>query len=179
MTPQGRFMSNLDKKQRAKLIFAAVTFGLAVGALAWQFAGGGRGEPVDYFYDLSERELFTAPKDAVPPIRGVNDEIEDGVRAVVIALDGNPRTRDRSALKVAYLETNSPELKLMFTQRRDVMEQGGQGMAFDRNFVRAHTLVRAPDGDEWFSIMSDEGADIVAVIAEPGPDGKVPVICIP
>src|SRR5206468_12366481 len=56
-----------------------------------------------YFYDLSEKKLFTAPRTLVPPIKGINDAIEDGVRAVVISTTGN--CREKSSLKVAYLET--------------------------------------------------------------------------
>ena len=62
-----------------------------------------------YFYDLSEKKLFTAARTSVPPIKGINDAVEDGVRAVVISTTGN--CRDKSCLKVAYLETFSPELK--------------------------------------------------------------------
>ena len=31
-----------------------------------------------YFYDLSERKLFVAPRTLVPPIRGINNDEPDG-----------------------------------------------------------------------------------------------------
>ena len=41
--------------------------------------------PKAFFYDLSKGELFTADANLIPPIRGVDNAEEDGVRAVVIA----------------------------------------------------------------------------------------------
>src|SRR6266540_2589731 len=62
-----------------------------------------------YFYDLSERKLFAAPRTRVPPIRGINNEELDGMRAIVVSASGDPK--DKANLKIAYLEKYAPELK--------------------------------------------------------------------
>jgi len=171
-------LDKLDKKQKIKLAAAIVMLAIASAVTTWRFMQSrDSGPPVDFFYDLSERELFTAPKDAIPPIRGINDEQEDGVRAVVIAADGNPKTR--GARKIVYLETNSPQLKAALVARNQAMARGEKIRGFDRQFVRANTMVRAPDEQQWYSITSQEGLDIVSALNQPGPDGKYPVICQP
>src|SRR2546427_3479791 len=65
-----------------------------------------------YFYDLSERKLFVAPRTPVPPIRGINNDEPDGMRAIVISTSGNPK--DKASQKIAYLEKYAPELKQQF-----------------------------------------------------------------
>ena len=62
-----------------------------------------------FFYDLSERKLFAASREALPPIRGLNNAEEDGVRAIVIAPGGDPK--DLAGRKIAYLEKYAPEFK--------------------------------------------------------------------
>ena len=55
-----------------------------------------------YFYDLSERKLFVAPRTLVPPIRGINNDEPDGMRAIVISTSGDPK--DKAGQRIAYLE---------------------------------------------------------------------------
>ena len=64
---------------------------------------------LEYFYDESEQKLFTAPAGSIPPIKGINDDQLDGVRAIVIAPKG--KRGDESAHRIAYLEKWSPQLK--------------------------------------------------------------------
>src|SRR5262245_62060342 len=101
-----------------------------------------------YFYDLSEKKLFTAPRNSVPPIRGANDAVEDGVRAVVVSMTGN--CRDKSSLKVAYLETFSPELK---RQMESAQRSGGSPL-MSRAMALGHRLVKRPTDTNWFSMDS-------------------------
>src|SRR5258706_5028097 len=62
-----------------------------------------------FFYDLSEKKLFPASREELPPIRGLNNQEEDAVRAIVISVNGNPK--DKASLKIAYLEKYAPEFK--------------------------------------------------------------------
>src|SRR2546427_350615 len=73
-----------------------------------------------YFYDLSERKLFVAPRTLVPPIRGINNDEPDGMRAIVIS--GNPK--DQASRKIAYLEKYAPELKQQFEAMQSGQESG-------------------------------------------------------
>ncbi len=61
-----------------------------------------------FFYDLSEKKLFAASRELLPPIRGLKGKEEDAVRAVVIS-SGNPK--EKANQKIAYLEKYAPELK--------------------------------------------------------------------
>src|SRR6266404_4514693 len=69
-----------------------------------------------FFYDLSEKKLFAASREALPPIRGLNDQEEDAVRAVVVSASANPD--DPANRSIAYLEKYAPELKHSLEQVR-------------------------------------------------------------
>ena len=60
----------MDRRTRWQLILSAVL--LAGAVLLWlRFLSGDRtGSERAYFYDLSEQQLYTAPRTLVPPIRG-------------------------------------------------------------------------------------------------------------
>src|SRR6266498_1799255 len=75
-----------------------------------------------YFYDLSERKLFVASRTLVPPIRGINNDEPDGMRAIVISTSGNPK--DKASRKIAYLEKYAPELKQQFEDMQSGRESG-------------------------------------------------------
>ena len=92
-----------------KLSAAAVLVIVAVVLLMKIFRSQRELEGMAYFYDLSEQKLFVAPRTSVPPIRGLNNDEPDGVRAIVVSTSGDPR--DQQARKIAYLEKYSPELK--------------------------------------------------------------------
>ncbi|HSW44070.1 MAG TPA: hypothetical protein VLM89_00695, partial [Phycisphaerae bacterium] len=38
-----------------------------------------------WYYDQSEGELYTVPRETIPPHKGIGGEKNDGVRAVVVA----------------------------------------------------------------------------------------------
>src|SRR5216117_2248098 len=76
-----------------------------------------------YFYDLRERKLFVAPRTLVPPIRGINNDEPDGMRAIVISTSGDPK--DKASQKIAYLEKYAPELKQQFESMQSGQAAGG------------------------------------------------------
>src|SRR5690242_13734097 len=69
-----------------------------------------------FFYDMSEKKLFAASRELLPPIRGLKGNKEDAVRAVVIS-SGNPK--GKADQKIAYLEKYAPELKLHLKKVRE------------------------------------------------------------
>lgn len=135
-----------------------------------------------WFYDQSERRLYEAPRDAVPPDKGVGGARGDGVRAVVIAFRGEEQ--DSAKRKIAYLETNTPELKAIFERVRAARGAGrpyqGPMPSRDSDFFRTNTLVRLVDEPTWHPLGSPEGRRITTewqTLRSPG--GQPPVICLP
>lgn len=164
---------SVSRTQTLQLVIALVLF---AGAGAIWFVFGSRDAGIvdkDFFYDLSERRLFVASRDALPPIRGLNDAEEDAVRAVVISVTGQPR--DKRSHQIAYLEKYTPEWK----RQVEVARATGEAPALSRAGAQWHRLVRLPDGDQWHPVASPEGEAIVSGWARPGPDGITPVICTP
>jgi hypothetical protein len=160
-------------KTRIQWAVAVVLIGIA-GWRFWVFIGSQSG-PAEkaYFYDLSERKLFVAARGLVPPIRGINDPTEDGVRAVVIAPPG--RCGDATVRRIAYLETSSPELK----QALEAAKASGQPPAIGRGAAQGLRWVRRETDAEWVSLTSEEGERIVSEWAVPGADGQSPSVCTP
>lgn len=161
------------RSQSLKFAAAAALFGVA-GLLVWRFLqdDGGVSEKA-FFYDLSEQKLFVAERGLVPPIRGVNDAEEDGVRAVVISTNGRPG--DRRTWTVAYLETCTPELKQQLTAAR----AAGTAPEISRTAAQTLRLVRRPQDREWVSLTTPEGERIVSEWATAGEGDSAPVVCTP
>ena len=128
-----------------------------------------------YFYDLSQQKLFPAPRSSVPPIRGIDNDELDGVRAIVISENGNPA--DRKHRRIAYLEKYTPQLKAQF----EAIQKNGATVSTSirREDVPASTLVRRLTDRDWYPMDSAEGEKIVAEWNIPGPDGNYPVVCVP
>ena len=125
-----------------------------------------------YFYDLSEKKLFATAREALPPIRGLNDDEEDAVRAVVVSPNANPK--DEGSRKIAYLEKYAPEFKEQLEKVRS-----GQTEPLPRGSRNALRFVRRVDDTEWHAVSSPEGEKILTEWNVPGPDGKFPVVCSP
>jgi len=125
-----------------------------------------------FFYDLSEKKLFAASREALPPIRGLNNAEEDAVRAVVIAPGGNPK--DKASRKIAYLEKYAPEFKEQLAKVR-----AGQADPLPRGSRNDLRFVRRVDDAEWHRISSPEGEKIMTEWNTAGPDGKYPIVCVP
>ena len=172
----------VDKNQSAlemtranapKLVFALLLFSVA-GFFVWRFIQENRGPSEKaFFYDLSEKGLFTESRKAVPPIKGINDSAEDGVTAVVISTTGHPK--DKKSWKIAYLEKYSPELKAAMEKA----QRTGEPPEIGRALAQKLRFVRTEEDPGWHSLDSPEGEKIVSQWATPGPNGITPVVCTP
>ena len=162
----------MNKANVLKLALALVLLGGA-GFLALRFFRQDDGiAETTFFYDLSEKKLFAAPREALPPIRGLNNAEEDAVRAVVIAPNGNPK--DVRARKIAYLEKYAPEFKRQLEQVRS-----GQANPLPRGARDAYRFVKRVEDAEWRALNSPEGEKILNEWNVSGPDGKFPAVCTP
>ncbi len=131
-----------------------------------------------YFYDLQEQQLFIAPKGSIPPINGIKGAAMSGVRAIVIATNGDPA--DKRHLQIAYLEKYSPDIKQLFEEVRQARVAGrSEEGRIDRRQVHANTFVRRLKDSEWQSLETPEGKNIASEWNQPGPDGRAPVVCSP
>ena len=95
------------------------------------------------------------------------------MRAVVVAPAG--KCDDPEARRIAYLETNAPELK----QALDAARASGKEPAISRGQAQSLRLVRRVTDAEWFSLATAEGEQIVSEWVVPGPDGQSPAVCTP
>ncbi len=162
----------MNKSSVFKLGLALVLLGGA-GFMAYRYFQQDDGVAENtFFYDLSEKKLFAAPREALPPIRGLNDAEEDAVRAVVIAPNGNPK--DESGRKIAYLEKYAPEFKRQLEQVRN-----GQATPLPRGARNAYRFVKRVEDTEWRALDSPEGEKILNEWNVPGPDGRFPAVCTP
>ncbi|MBI2928114.1 MAG: hypothetical protein HYY24_20780 [Verrucomicrobia bacterium] len=163
----------MKSNDAGKLVIAMVILGVA-GVLLWRFASDESGvSEKAFFYDVSEKKLFAGPRTAVPPIKGINDNTEDAVRAVVISTNGQPE--DKSSRTIAYLEQYSPELK---RQMEEAQRTGGSPM-MGRGLAQSHRFVRRVGDAQWFSLATPEGEKVVTEWAVPGANGITPVVCAP
>ena len=125
-----------------------------------------------FFYDLSEKKLFAASREALPPIRGLNNAEEDAVRAVAIAYGDNPK--EKGSRKIAYLEKYAPEFKAHLEKVR-----AGQAEPLARNARNAFRFVKRVEDADWHAVSSPAGEKILAEWNMAGPDGKFPTVCTP
>lgn len=162
----------MNKSNAFKLGLALVFLGGA-GFMAYRHfqQDDGIGEST-FFYDLSEKKLFAAPRESLPPIRGLDGTEEDAVRAVVVAPNGNPK--DKSARKIAYLEKYAPEFKQRIEQARN-----GTAEPMPRDARNAYRFVKRVEDSEWHALNTSEGEKILAEWNVAGPDGNYPVVCVP
>lgn len=126
-----------------------------------------------FFYDLSEKKLFTAARTLVPPIKGLNNADEDAVRAVVVSTTGKPE--DKSSWKIAYLEKYSPELK----QQMEAAQATGTSPQMGRGNAQAHRFVRRVDDPQWFPLNTAEAEQVLGELTRPGSNGLTPVVVAP
>lgn len=126
-----------------------------------------------FFYDASAGRIFTGPRDAPPPIRGVDGPEEDGFRAVVLSTTGKPA--DRKSWQVAYLEKFSPELR----EKTREAQRTGEALAMGRMVSQGHRFVRRVEDSAWHALDTPEGEAISTAWARPGPEGITPVLCTP
>jgi hypothetical protein len=124
-----------------------------------------------FFYDMSEKKLFAASRESLPPIRGLKGNDENAVRAIVVS-SGNPK--DKANQKIAYLEKYAPELKQHLAKVR-----AGQAEPLPRGARDSYRFVKRLEDGEWHTVNSPEGERILGEWNVPGPDGKFPIVCVP
>jgi len=164
------------KDKTAMMLVLAIAL-LAGAAFRFSVFLGERGQRDEnaYFYDLSERKLFVAPRTRVPPIRGINNEEPDGMRAIVISTSGNPKDK-----KIAYLEKYAPELKQQFEAMQSGQEsRAPSGGRISRGAAQSFIFVRRLNEESWYPVNSMEGEKIMTEWQIPGADGKTPFVCAP
>lgn len=154
-----------------KVLVAVGLLGLAGYGFARFFGSSSGVSEKEFFYDLSEKKLFSTSREALPPIRGLNDAQEDAVRAVVISR-GNPE--DKSSRTIAYLEKYAPELKKSITEVR-----AGKAEPLPSAVRNGYRLVKRVEDAEWHPVATPEGQAILNGWNVAGPDGKFPVVCTP
>ena len=128
---------------------------LAAAVVAFRNVTADRG-PQDWFYDLSEARLYTAPLGSITPLPGVGGESGDGVEAKVVAPEGE--CGKAASRKVVYLVTYTEEYQRLKAESKD---SGQLNETANRSFQVANTLVRRPTDSQWFASDSEEGVKIV------------------
>lgn len=162
----------MTKPTLAKLALAVVLLaGAAYGFYRHLNRPTGVSE-LTFFYDLSEQKLFTASREALPPIRGLNDATEDAVRAVVICPADVPDTPENR--KIAYLEKYAPELKASLEQVRE-----GKAEPLPSKVRNGYRFVKRPEDTQWHAANSPDGEKILNSWNIAGADGKSPTVCVP
>jgi len=162
--------------QAVKLALSVIAIAVAGFFLVRFFLSQRQPDEKAYFYDVSEAKLFVASRQAVPPIRGIDNAEEDGFRAVVISTNGNPA--DKRSLKIAYLEKYSPELK-----RQIEAMQGTNAPPLDQRIDRVEaqsfTFVRRLNEMQWHPVNSPEAEKIMGEWLVADTIGQTPVVCVP
>jgi len=162
----------MKKSQLPQLLLAVILLaGAGFGFYRFLRNDSGISEQT-FFYDLSAKKLFAAPREALPPIRGVDSPEADAVRAIVICISGNlAKEADR---RIAYLEKYTPELKQSLE-----LVRAGKAEPLPRGQRKGYVFVKRAEDNDWFRSDSPEGEQIITGWNVPGPDGKMPVVCVP
>ena len=161
----------MNKSNAVKIVLAVALLGGAALMLARFLRSNNDIVEETFFYDMSEKKLFAASRELLPPIRGLKGNEEDAVRAVVIS-SGNPK--DKANQKIAYLEKYAPELKQHLEKVRD-----GKAEPLPRGARDSYRFVKRLEDGEWHTVNSPEGEKILGEWNVPGPDGKFPIVCVP
>lgn len=163
-------MTGRDKAMAAG---AVVLMGLAAWGI-WRFLHEDTGvSEKAFFYDLSEQKLFVADRGSIAPIRGINDAIEDGVRAVVISTNGQPQMK--RSWHIAYLEMYAPELKAALV----AAQKSGAQPAVSRSDAQGMRLVKRVADANWVALSSPEGERIASEWVHLAAPGTQAVVCSP
>lgn len=176
---------NAQVKSFLKLAFAVALAAAAIALVISRvraFARSGEEGARVWFYDQSEKRLYAVPSDTIPPHPGIGGKGGDGVRAFVVAF-GSP-SKDPAKLRVAYLETYSPELKQTLDQIRVARvarkAYPGPMVSPDSEYFQTNTLVKLPEDQDWSPLGSPDGLAVTTQWRSwRGPTGQTPVISVP
>lgn len=183
--PQKHADMNFQLKEVLRFAAAVLMLALALGFIASRMSdlrkGGEDGLSV-WFYDESEKRLYAAPRDAIPPHEGIGGKSGDGVRAVVVACRAEQKIPAKR--KIAYLETYSPELKALLdrilAERAAGQPAKGPVPSRDGDYFQNNTLVRRPGENQWHPTSTAEGRKIQAEWRQwRDVFGQALVICVP
>jgi hypothetical protein len=158
---------------------------IAVGFVSKRVGGfrkTGEEGATTWFYDQSEKRLYEAPRDTVPPHKGIGGPSGDGARAVVVAFraeQGDPRKR-----RIANLETCTPQLKDLLEKVQAARASGqpfkGRMPLRDSDFFQTNSLVKGPAESVWHASNSPEGRRVMTEWRSwRGLDGQLPIVCVP
>ena len=146
------------------------------------FRASGEADERIWFYDQSGHRLYAVPADTLPPDDAVGGEFGDGVRAVVVAFKKNER--DLRQLKIAYLESYTPELKGTLSKilAAQAAHKNYDGPVPARNspYFQTNDLVKRLDETNWYAASSSEGQKIMSEWRSwRGPEGQRPLVSEP
>ncbi len=162
----------MNKLNILKAAGALVLLGAAVYLLAGSLRQDKGISERTFFYDLKEKKLFAASREALPPIPGLHTTEESAVRAVVISTNGNPS--DKSTRRIAYLEKYAPELKQHLAKVRKGLAEPLSRAARD-----SYRFVKRLEDAEWHAVSSPEGEKILTEWNVPDANGEYPIVCTP
>jgi len=133
-----------------------------------------------WFYDESEKKLYTMPVATMPPDKGIGGPAGDGERAIVVSFGKNQH--DRSQWRIAYLEKYTPDLKKTLDElilaRAAHRIFDGSVPSRQSKYFQTNTLVKRVEDHDWYTADSDEGKKILKEWrAWHGPDGSGPAVC--
>ena len=156
-----------------QLAGALLLLGVAAYLMVGYWRGQGQASENAFFYDLSQRKLFVAPRTAIPPIAGLDGGEADGMRAVVVSTNGH--SADKTSWRIAYLETYGPELRAQML----AAQAGGTSPAMGREAALAQRLVCRPGETRWHPMNTPEAEEIVNGWLTMGPGGGPATLCSP
>lgn len=167
------------------LAVVAVAGIIAIALLVTQlirFGHAGGEQASVWFYDPSTQRLYGAPRDTIPPDRSSGRRGSEGVRAIVVCFRGEQN--DPQKRRIAYLETNTPELKNVLERVRAARASGHPSRELvptrDSDFVRTNTLVKRLADEHWVAASTPEGKQIMSEWRSwRGPAGQAPIISLP
>ncbi len=166
---------------KSVIILAGLGFAgwMAVSSLRSSLREGDAGNRA-WFYDESEKKLYTMPVATMPPDKGIGGPSGDGDKAVVVTFGKD--WHDRSKWRIAYLEKYTPELKKTL---EEVILARAAHRIFDGSaptrqsaYFQTNTFVKRVDENDWHPANSDEGKKILTEWRSwRGADGSQPVVC--
>ncbi len=152
---------------------------MAVSSLRNSLRSGDPGSRA-WFYDESEKKLYSMPVTTIPPDKGIGGISGDGEKAVVVTFGKDWHDRDK--WRIAYLEKYTPSLKKnleeLIIARAAHRIFDGSVPSRQSEYFQTNTLVKRVDDPDWYPANSDEGKNILTEWRSwRGPDGSQPMVC--